>query len=138
MTHESHSELHAAKPGSPRSFGLVFATVFGLVGLWPVLHGAPIRLWALVIALGFAAAAVVRPNVFAQANALWFRLGLLLGRIITPVVMSLVFFVGVVPTAFVMRLVGKDPLRLKRAPNASTYWIPRQPSDRPSSMRNQF
>ena len=103
-----------------------------------MLHGAPIRLWALVIALGFAAAAVVRPNVFAQANALWFRLGLLLGRIITPVVMSLVFFVGVVPTASVMRLVGKDPLRLKRAPNASTYWIPRQANDRPSSMRNQF
>jgi hypothetical protein len=137
-THEGFDKHHGATPGSPRSFGWVFAGVFSVIGLWPVLHGAPVRPWALAVAVAFAAVTVVRPNLLSLPNVLWFRFGLLLGRIITPVVMGLIFFVGVVPTGLALRLFGKDPLKLKRDPKAASYWIARRPSDPPSSMRNQF
>jgi hypothetical protein len=137
-THESFDHPPDAAPGSPRSFGLVFAGVFCVIAIWPVLHGEAFRLWALAIAIAFAAVAAARPALLSGLNRLWFRFGLALQRVVTPVIMTLVFVVGVVPTAFAMRLFGKDPLKLKRDPGAPTYWIKRQTDGPPSSMRNQF
>lgn len=138
QTHEAFDDPHGAAPGSPRSFGLVFAGVFAFVGLWPVVHGGTPRFWALLVALAFAAVAAARPALLSGLNILWFRFGLVLQRIVTPVIMAALFFIGVVPTALAVRLSGKDPLRLKRDPTASTYWIKRPKDDPPSSMRNQF
>ena len=123
--------------GSDRSFGLVFAAVFSAIAVWPVLAGNELYWWALAIAVGFLALALMFPRVLAPLNRAWFRFGLLLGRIISPVVMAIIFFAAVVPTALVVKLVRKDLLRLKRNPQAETYWIERDESVS-GSMRDQF
>ncbi len=127
------------RPGSERAFGLVFAAVFALIGLWPLLKGGSVRFWALAIAALFLGLALLLPRLLAPANRAWHRLGLILHRIVTPVVMSLIFFATVTPMAVFMRLLGKDPLRLRREPEADSYWIPREPpGPEPESMKNQF
>lgn len=132
-------EHSAVAIGSERSFGLVFAAVFAVVALLPLLDGAGPRPWALGIAAAFLAAAVLRPSLLAPANRAWFRLGMLLGAVVTPVVMALVFFLAVTPTALLLRLFGKDPLNRRFDPAAASYWIPRDPeADAQSSMTNQF
>ena len=123
--------------GSDRSFGLVFAAVFSAIAVWPVLAGNELYWWALAIAVGFLAPALMFPRVLAPLNRAWFRFGLLLGRIISPVVMAIIFFAAVVPTALVVKLARKDLLRLKRNPQAETYWIERDESVS-GSMRDQF
>ncbi len=123
--------------GSDRSFGLVFAAVFSAIAVWPVLAGNELYWWALAIAVGFLALALMFPRVLAPLNRAWFRFGLLLGRIISPVVMAIIFFAAVVPTALVVKLARKDLLRLKRNPQAETYWIERDESVS-GSMRDQF
>ncbi|HEY9568499.1 MAG TPA: SxtJ family membrane protein [Thalassobaculum sp.] len=125
--------------GSERSFGIVFAAVFAVVGLLPLLDGAAPRPWALAVAAAFLAVALLRPRLLAPANRAWFRLGMLLGAIVTPVVMALVFFIAVTPTALLLRLFGKDPLNRRFDPDAPSYWIPRDAeADARSSMSNQF
>lgn len=132
-------EHSAVAIGSERSFGLVFATVFAVVALLPLLDGAGPRPWALGIAAAFLAAALLRPSLLAPANRAWFRLGMLLGAVVTPVVMALVFFLAVTPTALLLRLFGKDPLNRRFDPAAPSYWIARDPeADARSSMTNQF
>ena len=127
------------KVGSERGFGIVFAVVFAIVGLWPLLGGGEPRLWALVIAAGLLATALIRPSLLAPANRAWFRFGMLLGAIVTPVVMALVFYLTVTPTALLLRLFGKDPLRRRFDPSVASYWIRRDAeADRQSSMTNQF
>jgi len=127
------------KVGSERGFGIVFAVVFAVVGLWPLLGGSVPRLWALAVAAGFLATALIRPSLLAPANRAWFRFGMLLGAIVTPVVMALVFYLTVTPTALLLRLFGKDPLRRRFDPSATSYWIRRDAeADRQSSMTNQF
>ena len=124
------------KMGSERGFGLVFFCVFLLVAAWPMLSGNSPRLWASAVALTFLGFALVRPAVLAPLNKLWFRFGLLLGKIVTPIVMLLVFFLTVLPTGIVMRLLGKDLLNRKIDRSAPTYWVKRE--DPVGSMRNQF
>lgn len=124
------------KMSSPRSFGLLFALVFALVGVWPWIHGSPPRLWSLVIAAAFLAVALAQPSVLAPLNRLWHGCGLLLGRIMTPVIMTILFVIAVIPTGLALRAMGRDPLRLKRDPQAESYWIKRETPPRP--MRDQF
>jgi Saxitoxin biosynthesis operon protein SxtJ len=125
--------------GSNRSFGLVFAGFFTFLGLWPLVAGRGLRWWPFVIAAAFLLTALFTPFVLAPLNKWWSKLGLLLHHIVNPVIMALIFFVGVVPTAIIVRMRGKDPLRLKRDPNATTYWIARQPpGPKPNSMSKQF
>lgn len=117
---------------SDRSFGITFAAVFLLMGLAPwIFHDAPIRIWALGIAAGFVIAAFSAPRLLSPLNKIWVRFGLLLHRVVSPFVMGLIFFCAVVPTGLMLRLVGKDLLRLKRDPNIASYWILRtcSPSD---------
>jgi len=122
--------------GSERSFGLVFAAVFAIFALWPLTTGAPVRLWAAGLAALFLAAAFIAPRLLAPLNRLWFRVGLALGKVMTPVAMALLFAVAVVPTALVMRLLRKDPLHFHLDPSATTYWEPRE--TQPGPMRDQF
>lgn len=123
--------------GSERGFGLVFAAVFAIVALWPLIRGNEARLWALSVAALFVIAAFAAPALLKWPNRLWFKLGLLLGRVVAPVVMAIIFVVTVIPTGLVMRLLGKDLLYLRRRPDAASYWHTVDPAAR-SPMKNQF
>ncbi|CDL00684.1 conserved protein of unknown function [Magnetospirillum gryphiswaldense MSR-1 v2] len=125
--------------GSERSFGIVFAVVFALIGLWPLKAGGDMRLWALGLAALFLVVAFVAPKLLKPLNLLWFKFGLLLHKIMTPLIMGLLFFLTVTPVGMLMRATGKDPMRLKRDPDAASYWIDRDPpGPKPASMKNQF
>jgi hypothetical protein len=125
--------------GSNRSFGLVFAGFFVLVALLPAVHGAPVRLWALAVASAFIAAAFFAPRLLQPLNRVWFALGLLLHHVVNPVVMAVMFYGAIMPMALLMRALGKDPLRLKREPDAASYWLARTPpAPEPGSMSKQF
>jgi hypothetical protein len=124
---------------SDRSFGLVFAGVFALITVWPALHGGAMRWWASAVALAFAVIALTRPAVLGTLNRLWTRLGILMGKIISPVALGVLFYVVLTPIGMLMRLTGADPLRLKRDASSNSYWISRQPpGPPPGSMTNQF
>jgi len=139
MTHEDFSRQEEVKPSSDRSFGLVVASFFLIVGFWPLLRAQPIRWWALAVAAVFALLALLWTAALAPLNRLWVKLGALLYKGVSPVVMALLFYVTVTPIALLMRLLGKDPLRLRRDPDAASYWIDRTPpGPSPESMKNQF
>ena len=123
------------KIGSNRSFGLVFFTVFILISVYPLLNNENIRVWSLIIAFIFFLLGVLNSNLLSPLNKIWFRFGLLLGRIISPIVMALIYFLVVTPIGLFMRMLKKDLLNLKKN-NKETYWIVR--SGPKSKMRNQF
>jgi len=124
--HEDMRPKTAVKRGSNRSFGFTFAVVFLLVGAAPwITHRAPIRMWAVGAAIVFAIVAFLIPQLLEPLNKIWFRFGLVLHRVINPLVMGLIFFGGVVPLGFIMRLRGKDLLDLRRDRGATSYWIMR-------------
>ena len=136
--HESF-ERDDVKVSSDRSFGVVFCVVFALIALWPLIHGNGIRYWALGIAILVLAAALIRPRLLHPLNIIWFKIGQLLHRVVNPVVMGLIFFVGVLPTALVMRARGSDPLRLADNKARGTTWVERNPpGPPPESMRRLF
>ena len=124
------------KMGSERSLGIVFAIVFVIVGLWPLTGDGDPRIWSLAIAALFAALGLFFPKVLGPLNKIWFKFGMLLSAIVSPVVMGLLFFVAVTPTALYMRLRTKDLLNKDLDPDAQSYWIQR---DQPvGSMKNQY
>jgi hypothetical protein len=124
---------------SDRSFGLVFATVFALIGFWPWLFGRQPRLWAFAVTALFLAAAFLFPRLLAPLNFLWKKLGLALHHITNPIIMGLVYCVGIVPMGLLLRAMGKDLLRLKWDRAAPSYWIIREPpGPKPGSMSKQF
>jgi hypothetical protein len=132
----SHRKVVA---GSDRSFGLVFAAFFAVVALLPAIHGAPVRWWAVAVAAAFAAIAFIAPRVLHPLNRAWYALGLLLHHVVNPVVMAFMFYGAILPMALLLRALGKDILRLKREPQAASYWIPReQPAPAPGLMSKQF
>ncbi len=139
---EFHERLDREGPtraGSPRAFGFVFAAVFVAIALWPLWESGKIRIWAAAIAVAFFAAAIFAPGALAPLNRLWFRFGLMLHKIVSPLVMGILFFTTVTPIAILMRLAGKDPLRLKFDREARSYWIARvPPGPSPDSLRHQF
>jgi hypothetical protein len=139
MAHEDFSREEKIEGSSDRAFGFVFAAVFAVIGAWPLLSSAQVRWWALALAGLFALAALAFPSLLGPLNRWWMRLGLLLGRIFGPVALGILFYAVFTPTGVLMRLAGKDPLRLRRAPATDTYWIGRQPpGPPPDSMTNQF
>ena len=123
------------KIGSNRSFGIVFSLVFFLISLYPLLDDGYIRLWSLIISIIFLCLGLVNSNLLNPLNRLWFKFGLILGRIISPIIMGLIFFLVVTPIGVFMRLLKKDLLNLKMSKN-STYWIKK--SGPKSKMKNQF
>jgi hypothetical protein len=127
------------KIGSERSFGIMFAVVFAIIGLWPLVRGGSVRLWPLAAATVFLGAAIMAPRALLPFNRLWFRLGMVLSKVMTPLVMGVLFVVAVMPVGFLMRLFGKDPLRLRREPRAESYWIERSPpGPTAESLKDQF
>ena len=137
--HESYSRNEAVISGSDRSFGIVMAAVFALLSLLNWWHNGHLWRWTGGIAVVFVGAALLCPVLLRPLNWFWLRLGLLLHRVMNPIVMALVFFGAVLPTGLIMRAWGKDLLRLERQPDATSYWIERQPpGPTPESMRDQF
>ena len=122
------------KISSNRSFGLVFFVVFLIVALWPLKSGEDIRIWSLALSIIFFSLGILNSKLLTPLNKLWFKFGMFLGGIISPIVMGIVFFMVVTPTGIIMKLMGKDLLKLKSKKN--TYWINRE--DIKSSMKNQF
>ena len=128
---------HAAGP-SDRNFGLVFTAAFLFFGLWPLRHGRPVRLWCLGLSAAFLLITAVRPALLHSLNLVWTRCGILMGKVVNPVVTGLLFYLVFTPVAIVLRWLGKDLLGLARDPAANTYWIRRPESGSETSMTNQF
>ena len=137
--HESYSRDETVIGSSDRSFGIVMTAAFGLISLLNWWHGGHSWRWTGGIAALFLAAALFYPAALRPFNRLWLKFGLLLHKVVNPIVMALVFFGTVLPTGLIMRALGKDPLRLKRQPDANSYWIERRPpGPAPKSMKDQF
>ena len=136
--HEDFSRTHDVKASTNRAFGWVFVAVFAVIGLWPLFSGSGVRLWSLIIAALFLLATLVAPALLALPNRLWMRFGMLLNRIVSPVVLLFLFYAVVTPMGVLMRAFGKDNLRLRRGADAS-YWIKREPpGPKPDSLNHQF
>ena len=137
--HEDLRRCDTVDVGSDRSFGIVFAVVFAVIGFFPLVGDGEARIWALVLAGGILLAAVAAPGFLHPANRLWFRFGRLLHRIVTPLILGFIFFSTVTPTGWLMRLFGNDPMNLRFEPETPSYWIRRDPpGPAPDTMKNQF
>jgi|TARA_B110001452_G_C15126156_1_gene392458 hypothetical protein len=123
------------KMPSNKNFGIVFFIVFFLISLYPLVNGENIRFWALVISLIFLVLTVLNSKVLTPLNKLWFKFGIFLGKIISPLVMGIIFFLVVTPIGLLMKLFRKDLLNLKFN-NKKTYWIEKHESK--SKMKDQF
>lgn len=137
--HETLKSNRKVELGSNRNFGLVFSGVFAFLAVWPLIrHGESIRWWALGPSVVFLGLALFADHLLTPLNKLWFRFGLLLHSVVAPLVMGLLFYGAVTPVAFVLRLTGKDLLRLSRNDEKS-YWIERAPpGPAKNSMGQQF
>jgi len=123
------------KISSNRSFGIVFFIVFLLIGTYPLINNESIRIWSLVISLIFLVLGFINSNLLSPLNKLWFEVGIFLGKIISPIIMGIIFFLVVTPIGLIMRLIGKDLLNIKYSDNKS-YWI--EKTGPKSKMKNQF
>jgi len=126
----------SVKQGSERNFGIVFSVVFLFFSFYPNFSYEKVRLWSLVVSVLFFLISIFQPSILKSLNFLWFKFGILLGRIISPIIMALVFVFAIIPTGIIIRLMGKDPLQRKFLKNKNSYWIPRKISRQ--SMKNQF
>lgn len=113
--------------GSDRSFGIVFAIVFAIIACWPLMSGSDPRWWSAIIAAVFACVALIAPGLLRPLNKIWFQFGMVLSRIVNPIVMFIIYVVSVLPIGLIMQLLGKDLLRLKFVPEQRSYWIERTP-----------
>jgi hypothetical protein len=116
------------------TFGILFFIFFLIVGLYPLISNEPIRIWSAAVSLVFLTITIIKPNLFTFLNKLWIKFGILLGKIISPIVMGLVFFFVVTPIGIYVKVLKKDVMGLKRG--ASSYWITRE--DKIQSMKKQF
>lgn len=139
MAHESFGRHEEVKGSSNRTLGLVFATVFLIIAVFPLFFGGALRWWSLAVAAAFAVVALVLPGVLTPLNRAWTRFGLLLHKIVSPIVLGFLFYIVVTPLGLLMRLLGKDPLRLRWDRRSSTYWIERKPAGpKPETLSDQF
>ncbi len=123
------------KISSNRSFGVVFFVVFLLVALFPLINGHDLRLWSLLLSLIFLILGLINSKILTPLNKIWFKFGVFLGKVISPLIMGVIFFIVVTPIGLIMRALGKDVLNLKYNKN-KTYWI--EKSGPKSKMKNQF
>ena len=123
------------KISSNKSFGIVFAIVFFLIALWPIIKSDDIRIWSLIVSIIFLILGIMNSSILTPLNKIWFRFGIFLGNFIAPVVMGIIFFFVVTPIGLIMRLLGRDLIKLKNN-NENSYWIEKK--DAESSMRKQF
>ena len=123
------------KISSNRSFGIVFFVVFALVAFYPLINQGDIRIWSLIVSLIFLVLGLLNSKILNPLNKVWFKFGIFLGKIVSPLVMGIIFFFVVTPIGFLMRLLKKDLLNLKYKDNKS-YWI--EKNEPKSKMKNQF
>ena len=123
------------KISSNRSFGIVFFIVFLIITLYPLTYGGEIRLWSLIISLIFLTLGLLNSKILSPLNKIWFKFGIFLGKIVSPLIMGIIFFLVVTPIGLIMRLLGKDVLNLKYDKNKS-YWIEKNCPK--SKMKNKF
>jgi hypothetical protein len=116
------------------TFGILFFIFFLIVGLYPLISNEPIRIWSAAVSLVFLTITIIKPNLFTFLNKLWIKFGILLGKIISPIVMGLVFFFVVTPIGIFIKILKKDVMGLKRG--ESSYWITRE--NKIQSMKKQF
>jgi predicted membrane protein len=127
--------MNELKPGSNKSFGIVFFIVFILITLYPLTYGEEMRIWSLLISIIFLILGLLNSKILTPLNKIWFKFGIFLGKIVSPIVMGVVFFIVVTPIGLIMRLLKKDVLGLKYNKDKS-YWI--EKSGPKSKMKNQF
>ena len=123
------------KISSNRSFGIVFFVVFILVALYPLIYSGEIRIWSLVLSLIFLILGLLNSKILTPLNKIWFKFGIILGKIISPIIMGVIFFLVVTPIGLLMRLLGKDLLNLKFR-DIQSYWI--EKTGPKSKMKDQF
>ena len=123
------------KIGSNRSFGIVFFVVFLIISLWPLLSGNEVRIWSLIVSIIFLTLGLINSKALTPLNKLWFKFGIFLGNIISPIVMGIIYFAVVTPIALLLKVINKDVLSLKKTKQAS-YWKNKEKYN--SSMKNQF
>ena len=124
------------KTSSNKSFGLVFFVIFMTIALWPLLNDENIRFWSVIVSIIFLILGLFNSKILTPFNKLWMRLGILLGTIVSPIVMGIVYFVVITPIGLIMKLFGKDVLNLKIDKNKNTYWTLKKKI--PSKMKDQF
>ena len=120
---------------SNKSFGVVFFIVFLIVSIYPLINNGELRIWSLITAIIFLILGLINSKVLTPLNKLWIKFGLLLGKVVSPLIMGIIFFLVVTPTALIMRIIGKDLLNL-RFNNKKSYWI--EKTGPKSKMKNQF
>ena len=138
--HENFETKIKIKASSERGLGFVFAAVFAILGFWPIAIGGSIRLWFLAMAVTCLTIALTIPSALRPFNILWFHIGRILNKLANPILLGLIFFLTVTPTAIILKMLGKDLLRLRRTSHESqSYWVNRRPPG-PSaeSMKKQF
>ena len=123
------------KISSNRSFGILFSIVFLIIAFWPTINGNPLRLWSIPISVIFLVLGLLNSKLLNPLNIVWVKFGELLGRIIAPIAMSIIYFIFVTPIGLFMRLIGKDLLNIKFS-KSNTYWIKRE--KKVGSMKKQF
>ena len=123
------------KIGSNKSFGIVFFTVFLIIAIWPLLNGYEIRYWSFIISVVFLILGLINSKILTPLNTIWSKFGILLGNVVGPIVMGIIFFLIVTPTSIIMKILGKDLLNLKKN-NNNSYWI--EKSNQNSKMKNQY
>lgn len=121
--------------GSNRSFGIIFFVVFMTVALWPILNSENVRIWSLIISIFFLFLGILNSKLLTPLNKLWMKFGFLLGKVVSPVVMAVIYFGVVTPTGLIMKILGKDILKLNKN-NNNSYWEKKDKSI--SNMNNQF
>lgn len=137
--HESLKREETLKLPSNRSFGMVFTVVFLIVGLAPMIKRGEVRAWALIVAGLFLILGLSNSPVLTPLNRLWMKFGLLLHHIVSPLILGILFYGTITPMAWILRLLGKDPMRRALDKNTPSYWILRDPPGPVRhSMQNQF
>ncbi len=134
---ETHTASKDVAMGTERGFAIVFCVVFFVIGQVPLWGGNLPFWWAFGVAAVFLLLGFVAPKLLRPLNIVWFKFGLLLHKVMSPVVLGILFFLTVTPVAWMMRLFGKDPLRLARKGKGESYWVSRE-DDAPGSFKNQF
>jgi hypothetical protein len=139
QTHESYSRDESNVPGSERSFGFVMAVAFALLAALNLWHAGRVWPWTGGVAISFFVTAWLYPRVLRPFNWIWFKFGLLLHKIVSPLIMAILFYVTILPIGLILRALGKDMLRLRREPARNSYWLDRRPpGPLPETMKDQF
>ena len=139
MIIESSGREGGLEGSSDRVFGLVFTAFFAVISVWPLIDGGANRLWGLIPSCIFFVLALIWPHALSRLNRIWMNIGLLLNNVVSPVALGIIFYLTILPVGLMIRILGKDPLRLKYAPSVQSYWIRREPpGPDPKTLDRQF